>query len=93
MSEEKPKHPTGVEGWSGTLEELAQAIGKMRYDKVAEFVGHFARHTESEAKKDTADGKVRLPDKLFSASKYLYLAQVGYDQAWEICKPYMEDKK
>ena len=92
MSEEKPKHPTGVEGWSGTLEELAQAIGKMRYDQVAEFVRYFARHTESEAEKDATDGKVMLSSKLFSASKYLYLAQVGYDQAWKICKPYMKEE-
>ena len=63
MSEQKPKHPTRVEGWNGTLEDLAEAIGSMRYDKVAEFVGYFARHAESEAEKDTADGKVRLPGK------------------------------
>jgi hypothetical protein len=32
------KHPLEVEGYEGTLEELAEEIGKMRYDKVEEFL-------------------------------------------------------
>ena len=64
----------------------------MRYDKVAEFVGYLAKHAESEAEKDLADGKVKLPSKLFSVSRLLYGVQDEYDSAWKICKPYMEDK-
>ncbi len=93
MSEEKPKHPVSVEGWNGTLEELAVAVGRMRYDKVAEFVGYFAKHAESEAQKDAIEGKVKLPRKLFLASKYLYCAQEEYDSAWKICKPFMKDEE
>ena len=36
MSEKKSKHPTSVEKYPGSLEELAIAIGSMRYDKVAD---------------------------------------------------------
>ncbi len=93
MPETKPKHPTQVEGWSGTLEDLAKAIGSMRYDKVAEFVGYFAKHAESEAKKDAADGKVKLSGKLFLASMNLYCAQEEYESAWKISEPYMKEKE
>lgn len=88
-----PKHPISVEGYSGSLEDLAKAVGRMRYDKVAEFVGYFAKHAQSEAEKDLADGKIKLPSKLFSASRFLYCVQDEYDSAWKICKPYMEEKK
>lgn len=93
MPEEKPKHPTHVEGWNGTLEELVVAVKRMRYDKVAEFAGYWAKHTEAEAEKDAADGKVKLPRNLFAASELLYRVQEEYDSAWKISKPHMDDEK
>ncbi|MBI4147050.1 hypothetical protein HY494_00165 [Candidatus Woesearchaeota archaeon] len=92
MSEPKPKHPASVEKYPGTLEDLAKAIGSMRYDKVADFLGYLAQYAEFEAKKDLADGKVKLPAELFLASKLFFQAQKTYESAWEICKPYMKNE-
>ena len=90
MSEQKPKHPTSVEKYPGSLEDLAKAIGSMRYDKVADFLGYLAQYAEFEAEKDLAGGKVKLPAELFLASKLLYQAQRIYESAWKISKPYMK---
>jgi|GEM_PF-2310284 len=32
------KHPDHVQGYSGTLQELAQAIGNMRYDQTEKVI-------------------------------------------------------
>ncbi len=92
MSEPKPKHPTSVEKYPGSLEDLAIAIGSMRYDKVVDFLGYLAKYAEFEAEKDLAAGKVKLPAELFLASKLLFQAQIIYESAWKISKPYMKNE-
>lgn len=37
------RHPLHIKGYNGSLSELASAIGAMRYDKVAELLGHLAK--------------------------------------------------
>lgn len=92
MSEPKPKHPTSVEKYLGSLEDLALDLKNMRYDKLTEFLGYLAKHVEAEADKDAANGKIKLPLRLYAASKLLYDAQEEIDSAWKISKPYMEDE-
>jgi len=92
MSEAKsPKHPTHVDGYHGSLEALANAIGDMRYDRVAYFLDLLAQRIETEAEKDSSAGKIQLSKRLDQASKYLQDAQKEIDSAWKICKPYMKD--
>ena len=93
MSETKLKHPLSVEGYNGSLEDLAKAVRKMRYDQFAEFLGYLAAYIKSEGDQDAADGKTKLPIRLYAASEHLYDAQEEIDSAWKICKPYMEDKE
>lgn len=93
MSEEKPKHPTLVEGYLCSLEDLARSVKNMRYDKLAEFLGYLAAQVKSEAEKDLADGKPKLASKLYLASNYLSRSQEEIDSAWKICKSYMGNKE
>ena len=93
MSEEKPKHPVEVDGYYGSLTALANSIGDMRYDKVAEFLDGLARRIEAEAEKDLASGRSQLSEKLDLASKHLYDAKEAIGSAWKISKPYMKDKE
>ncbi len=91
MSETKVKHPVSVEGHD-SLEELANAIGTMRYDKVAEFLGYLTQYVKNEAEKDLASGKTKLSTKLYLASEALSRAQEEIDSAWKICKLYMKEE-
>lgn len=93
MSEIKPKHSLSVEKYSGSLEDLAEDVKNLRYDKVAEFLGYLAAQVKQEADKDLADGKTKLAAKLYLASNYLSRSQEELDSAWKICKPYMENKE
>jgi hypothetical protein len=46
------KHPDHVVGWNGSLEELEQVIGNMRYDKVSEFLELLSKDFYKQAKAD-----------------------------------------
>lgn len=92
MSEPKPKHPTSVEKYPGSLEDLAIDLKNMRYDKLTEFLGYLAKHVKLEADNDVANGKIKLPITLYTASNHIYAAQEEIDSAWKISKPYMKDE-
>lgn len=46
------KHPRNVEGYNGSLEELAKAIGNMSYDQVAIFLEKLAEDLNNQAEAD-----------------------------------------
>lgn len=87
------KHPLSVEGYDGSLRELAQAIGKMRYDRVAEFLGEFAEEFERQHEGDKAKGRARLAVLLKTVSEELELTQKQVEKIWHLCEPYMRDEE
>ncbi len=83
------RHPNKVEGYE-TLEDLAKAVGNMSYDKVSEFLEKLAEDIERQADADYQRGRVKLSSKLYKTSKRLHRSKNSMDEAWKICKPYME---
>ena len=85
------KHPDHVEGWTGSLQELAAAIGNMRYDNLAEFLGLFSENIREQGATDLKNNKYLLATKLSLAACSLNQAKDDMDAAWKICKPYIKD--
>jgi len=85
------KHPTQVEGFNGSLEELASSIGNMTYEKVAEFTEKYAQDIQKQAYDDLLRGHIQLAEQLYLISDDLYEARKNLKKAWRICKPYMTD--
>lgn len=52
-------HPTFIEGFE-TLEEAARAIGKLRYDALAVFLGYLSEELDEQRYKDMIVGKTKL---------------------------------
>ncbi|MBI2109229.1 MAG: hypothetical protein HYT93_03585 [Parcubacteria group bacterium] len=86
----KPKHPTYIEGWNGTLEELAQVILRMRYDKVMEFFGHCVAETERQSEGDKARGRLLLSKRLKEAAHVTKILQKQFWSIWKLCQPHMD---
>lgn len=94
---EKGKHPDKVAGYEGSFEELAQAIGKMSYDKVADFINELAKELGRQGDADSKRQSITNPAKtrtllakhLILASENLLAAKKQIDRAWRICQPYM----
>lgn len=85
------KHPNSVPGWDGTLEELAQAVENMSYDKVVEFIHHLDMAILNRGLRDREAGKTQLATGLFQVSKRLGTARAYMEQVWKLCKPHMKN--
>lgn len=90
--EENNKHPKNVVGFSGSLQELAKAIGCMSYDKVAEVIKELSADIKEQANNDlTIRKREKLSQKLFEATQFLDEAEKAVNGAWKICKPFMKE--
>jgi len=85
------EHPRHVEGFNGSLDQLAAAIGNMTYDKAAEFIEYLADDMKRQADADSARGRPKLAAELYATADELYQARDRMNEAWRICEPYMED--
>jgi len=87
------KHPRTIEGYSGSLEKLAQNVGNMAYDCVSLFIEELARDIRRQAYKDHKKNRKQLVAKLYATAEELDFAKSSLHLAWEICKPYVEDSQ
>ncbi|HYD03655.1 MAG TPA: hypothetical protein VEC16_05135 [Alphaproteobacteria bacterium] len=83
-------HPRYVEGFNGSLDDLAKAIGNMTYDQAASFLEKLSQDFKRQADGDFKLGRTQLSslgykiaDKTLEASHYAA-------RAWKISKPYMK---
>jgi hypothetical protein len=84
-------HPGTVEGWNGSLHELAMAIGNMRYDTQADFIQLLTEEFERQSRADHDSGRNQLSARLDHVAAHLDWARVDLMMAWRICEPFMED--
>lgn len=86
------KHPTAVEGYEGSLEELAEAVGRMRYDKIVEVLKYLADDMARQAKGDESAGHPKLAILLREHAAQLNIAKEQMKKIWKLCAPYMKDE-
>ena len=84
------KHPRHVEGFKGSLDELAKSIGNMTYDQTASFIEKLADDIKRQADADLSRGRKKLASELYKTANKLYQAKDRMDLAWKICEPYMK---
>lgn len=84
------KHPEIVDGYDGSLADLAKAIGGMRYEQVALFIQAFSDDILRQAYADLERGRPQLAESLYASAEALNLAKEKMDEVWEICKPFMK---
>lgn len=85
-------HKTEIEDFNGGLEELAIQIGRLRYDKVVEFLSFLILEFKRQSDKDLQRGRVKLSNQLKDLCKPLTTAQIQMRGIWFFCKPYMKDE-
>jgi len=84
------QHPNHVPGYHGNLEDLARAVGNMRYEQTAKFIEYLAKDLERQSCADYARGRIELSKELLVTALRLYHAESAMQDAWKICKPYMK---
>jgi hypothetical protein len=82
-------HQDRVEQYPGDLAALAEDVGNLKYDALAEFLRLLSAKIDGDAAKDQARGRVRLAAALRSAAGRIGSAEVPVEHAWKISKPFM----
>ena len=83
------KHPKHVEGFEGTLDELAVAIGNMSYDQFAYLTNKLTEDLRRQADVDLSRGRKKLASQLYAAAESFDEARKQMDSVWKTCEPYM----
>lgn len=83
------RHKAWIKNYERDFERLAEEIGDLRYDSLAEFLQLLSRKLELDGDKDLKRGRQRLSESLFVAKDHLQQASKASQLAWEISAPYM----
>ncbi len=82
-------HPNGVPGFDGTPEELAKALGRMRYDVLWDVLHFLAKDLSRQAAGDEKGGRPRLAKALRRAALDQARASDSVRLASLVCVPHM----
>jgi hypothetical protein len=82
-------HNTNVERYPGTPGELAEELGNLRYDALAEFLSLLAAKLDGDAAQDEKRGRKRLATVLRDAAAGANEAATAIQRAWKICEPHV----
>jgi hypothetical protein len=81
-------HKTTIDHYED-MEELAEKIGDLQYDALAEFLAALNKKIASDGAKDAARGRVQLASELNQLAKHLAEGAEASQRAWVICEPFM----
>ena len=87
------QHKEVVEKYDGSLEELANDIGNLRYDSLADFISLLSAKLNRDSEKDLNAGRKKLAHELHVASYRLSEVEESIINAWEISAPYTNINK
>jgi hypothetical protein len=82
-------HRESIERYPGTLAELADELGDLRYDALALFLRALARKLQADAIVDTSRGRLQLAGALRDGAAGVSAAAVEVERAWAISAPHM----
>lgn len=83
-------HKDEVENYQGSMEELAEEVGNLKYDALANFLALLSEKIEKDGAKDASRGRIQLAGNLQVCAEKLKEAQSSIDKAWIISEPYMK---
>lgn len=81
-------HKSEIENFSGTMAQLAEEIGDLKYDALAEFFELLSDKIKRDGDKDKSRGRIKLAKHLHDCSENLLECKKSIDKAWVICEPY-----
>lgn len=83
------EHPKKVEGYEGSLFELAYDVGKMNYYQLANFLDYLGNDLKRQSDADKKRRRTQLSSKLELAVKKIYQARDKMISVAKLCEPYM----
>jgi len=78
-----------VPEYLSNLEQVAEDILDMPYDKVAELFGYMEKKSMKDSNKDGEGGRTQLSLELSRTSFSISIVKEHFQRIWKLCKPYM----
>ena len=85
------KHRIWIEGCEPNPEQLAEKMGDLYYDALADYLRLLADKIDADGLKDSQRGRIKLGRNLANAAAHLQQAAMEIDNAWEVCQPFVEE--
>jgi hypothetical protein len=86
------KHPTSVEGFDGSLKQLAREICRLRYDKLAELLYYLGEEFVAEANIESKRDRVHLSALLVRTWGIVRALQVHVENVFRFSAPHMKNE-
>jgi hypothetical protein len=83
-------HKDKIDNYEGSMEQLAESIGDLKYDALSCFLELLATKIQKDGDKDKSRGRVKLAKHLHSSVDNLKECSKSINEAWIICEPYMK---
>ena len=83
-------HKDRIDNYDGSPADLAEAIGDLKYDALADFLQLLAEKIQKDGAKDRSRDRVQLATNLEKSAEYLLVAKSNINIAWKISAPYMK---
>lgn len=84
-------HKKEVAGISD-MKDLANRIGDLHYENLTELLRELSKKLKKDGRKDMGNGKIQLGNQLKETAIHLTRASHNMNNAWQISKPFMEDR-
>lgn len=82
-------HRSTLEKYEGSFQQLAEELGDLRYDALAEFLLHLHEKLTKDSIADENRGRAKLAKCLALASKSIEHSAKEIQKAWVISEPHM----
>jgi len=86
------EHSKWIDNIKQNPEELAEELSNLKYDESANFLELLANKIEKDSNKDAKRKRVNLALALIYASNNIRRSSTHIKDAWEICKPFMDNE-
>jgi hypothetical protein len=83
------KHTHTLKNYQGSPEQLAEEIGDLFYDSLADLLHLLSEKLQRDANADLARQRLKLGGHLQECSLHLERAAHDIQQAWRICEPHV----
>ncbi len=86
-------HEREIPHYEGDIQGLAQAVGRLTYDRLADFLLALSDELNEQGEADQARGRPKLSKTLLEAGTKMEGAESDIREAWRISKPHMTPKE
>ncbi|MBU0656007.1 MAG: NADAR family protein [Gammaproteobacteria bacterium] len=84
------KHASALRNYNGDMQQLAEELGDLFYDSLADFLHLLGEKMQRDAESDAWRKRPKLAGHLHACSQHLQQASAEIDKAWKISKPHTE---